>query len=56
MAQEVFEENHLQVALIVSAPVRVALALPIPAPEMTFSHIHCQEEQFIDTAEESKCL
>jgi hypothetical protein len=38
------------------APARVALALLIPAPKMTFPHYHRQEERFINTEEERECL
>jgi hypothetical protein len=35
-ADEALEENHLKVAQSLLAPARVALALQIPVPEMTF--------------------
>jgi hypothetical protein len=56
MAQKVLEETHLQVAPSLRPPDRVALALLIPAPKITFPHYHPQEEQFIDTEEERDCL
>jgi hypothetical protein len=55
-AQKALEETHLQVAPSLLAPARVALALRIPPPEMTFPHYHRQEERFIDTEEERECL
>jgi hypothetical protein len=42
--QKALEETHLQVAPSLLAPARVALALLIPVPEMTFPHYHRQEE------------
>jgi hypothetical protein len=56
MAQKVLEEIHLQIAPSLLAPARVALAILLPAPNITFPHYHCQEEQFIDTEEETECL
>jgi hypothetical protein len=38
------------------APARAALAPLIPAPEISFSHYHRQEERSIDTEEETENL
>jgi len=56
MLQELLEETHLQVAPSLLDPAQVALALPIPVPEMTFPNYHHQEERFIETEEEIECL